>query len=219
MKRLTAIVVSAGLALAAGSAVFHTSMETKRLQGELARIERQIDRERALIDVLVAEWAYVNQPDRLRTLADAYLPIGPVAGDRIITASSAVPPVLPLAEGQTHPLALRFPPPPRRPGSGPPPVAPVDRAPIPTPGLAQTRLASAIAPGGQTTEPAPAWRPPLPDRRPAATVRPAGLLAARAQPPAVSARPTLAAGTAPGPAEDPIGMLLATFRTGVGGSQ
>lgn len=213
MKRITAIALSAGLALAAGSAVFHTSMETKRLEGDLTRIERQIDHERALIDVLVAEWAYVNRPDRLRTLADAYLPIGPVAGDQIITAPAAVPPVLSLAVGQSHPLALRFPPPPRRPGSGPPPPAPVDRAPAPAAGPAETQLASAPNPSTAAAGPAPAWRPPLPDRRPTAPFAVPGPQAPAAVRPPLETNPTA------GPADDPIGVLLATFRAGTGGAQ
>ncbi|GGK35751.1 cell division protein FtsL [Salinarimonas ramus] len=59
-----------------GSAVWAYSIkyETIRQTEELARLERAIEREREMIAVLRAEWAFLNRPDRVETLADAHLP-------------------------------------------------------------------------------------------------------------------------------------------------
>lgn len=59
-----------------GSAVWAYSIkyETIRQTEELARLEREISRERDLIAVLRAEWAFLNRPDRVEALADAHLP-------------------------------------------------------------------------------------------------------------------------------------------------
>lgn len=207
MKRMSAIIISAGVALAAGAAVFHTSLETKRLEATLALIESQIDQEQALIDVLVAEWAYVNQPDRLRALADDYLPVGPVAGHQVIADVTDVPLMLPLSAGQPHPLSARFPAPPRRPGSGPPPEAPrvlpdADSF-IVADGV--DAFVPALGPAGLAH-----WQPPLPNRRPL------GLRPAPRSPSVSAAAPAIGGTdlppTAAAPTEDPISVLLATFQ-------
>ncbi|WP_372421948.1 cell division protein FtsL [Salinarimonas chemoclinalis] len=59
-----------------GSAVWAYSIkyETIRQTEELTRLERAIAREREMIAVLRAEWAFLNRPDRVETLADAHLP-------------------------------------------------------------------------------------------------------------------------------------------------
>ncbi|WP_349369258.1 hypothetical protein [Salinarimonas sp.] len=73
MIKLLHVAAIAGLI---GSAVWAYSIkyETIRQTEELARLEREIEREREMIAVLRAEWAFLNRPDRVEALTDAHLP-------------------------------------------------------------------------------------------------------------------------------------------------
>lgn len=44
--------------------------KTKQAQAEAAQIQRELREARARLNVLRAEWAYLNRPERLRELAD-----------------------------------------------------------------------------------------------------------------------------------------------------
>ncbi|MCW5774225.1 MAG: hypothetical protein KIT16_21460 [Rhodospirillaceae bacterium] len=54
-------------------AVYHLKGQVEEREKELARVERAIQDERETIQLLRAEWSYLNQPERLRRLAASRL--------------------------------------------------------------------------------------------------------------------------------------------------
>lgn len=98
-----------GLAIALIFGVFHLKREVHALEEELTRLSRNILAEEEAIQVLQAEWSYLNQPARLRDLAKRHLDLAPMkpaqigrVGDlppRPTEASGPLPPA-PTAQGQ-----------------------------------------------------------------------------------------------------------------------
>lgn len=58
---------------ASGGLLLHTSQSVQRAEAEMRGLEKSIERERQTIEVLEAEWAYLNSPYRLERLAEKYL--------------------------------------------------------------------------------------------------------------------------------------------------
>jgi len=58
--------------------LFQVKYKVQDLRKDLAEINRQLEQERDAIHVLKAEWAYLNQPDRLRSIAERHLELVPV---------------------------------------------------------------------------------------------------------------------------------------------
>ena len=77
MKRVTRLLwplMFAGLVFG----LYNLKAQVEEQEKELARIQRAIDEEREAIQVLRAEWSYLNQPERLRRLGAAKLDLHPV---------------------------------------------------------------------------------------------------------------------------------------------
>ena len=72
MIRLSHIVAIAALIGSAGYA-YSIKYEAIVQAEQLARLQAQVDRERAAIAVLRAEWTLLNRPDRVQALADRHL--------------------------------------------------------------------------------------------------------------------------------------------------
>jgi cell division protein FtsL len=62
----------------AGGTLMKISYEVDAKQRELARLQTQITDDTESIRVLRAEWAYLNQPQRLEKLAAKYLTLAPM---------------------------------------------------------------------------------------------------------------------------------------------
>lgn len=63
-----------------GGALMHTSQMVQKAEDERRALERSIEKEKRFIDVLEAEWSYLNSPQRLEILAQDYLDlVGPGA--------------------------------------------------------------------------------------------------------------------------------------------
>ena len=76
MKRVTRLLwplLLAGLLFG----LYNLKAEVEAQEKDLARIQRAIEDEREAIQVLRAEWSYLNQPDRLRRLAAHRLDLQP----------------------------------------------------------------------------------------------------------------------------------------------
>lgn len=58
--------------------LFQIKYRVQDLRKDLTEINRQLEQERDAIHVLKAEWSYLNQPDRLRNLAQRHLQLGAV---------------------------------------------------------------------------------------------------------------------------------------------
>ncbi|MEM8787613.1 MAG: cell division protein FtsL [Pseudomonadota bacterium] len=69
----TLIYLSAGMAVIAFAFwAYQVNYATQEAMREVDDLRRQIALEREAIAMLNAEWAYLNRPDRLRVLAEAY---------------------------------------------------------------------------------------------------------------------------------------------------
>jgi cell division protein FtsL len=58
--------------------LFQIKYKVLDLRKDLSEINRQLEQEKEAIHVLKAEWAYLNQPDRLKRLASKHLKLEPV---------------------------------------------------------------------------------------------------------------------------------------------
>lgn len=94
MIRLPTLVVMALIA-AASALVFRTSYEVQALEDQLDALNRSIVMEQESIRVLRAEWAYLNQPSRLREMAEQYSVLAPVKPGQIISSLDEIPMPLP----------------------------------------------------------------------------------------------------------------------------
>ena len=63
---------------------FQLKYRVQAQEQELTRLDRQIQRDRDDIQVLHAEWAHLNDPNRLSDLARRHLDLAPVAGVQIV---------------------------------------------------------------------------------------------------------------------------------------
>lgn len=60
----------------------------KAQERELAALKAQVVSEQEAIRVLKAEWSYLNQPERLQTLAREHLPLAPTGASQIVVLAS-----------------------------------------------------------------------------------------------------------------------------------
>jgi len=72
--RALAVMVWIGLCAVTGIALFHVAFRVERLETELSSLNKTILSEQEALEVLEAEWAYLNRPDRISRLAGKYLP-------------------------------------------------------------------------------------------------------------------------------------------------
>ncbi|MDX2073884.1 MAG: hypothetical protein SFX19_05920 [Alphaproteobacteria bacterium] len=72
MIRLSAIVWIAVLAVSAFG-LYSVKFKVQTLRAQIAEVEQQLEVEREGMNVVAAEWAYLNRPDRLQKLAATYL--------------------------------------------------------------------------------------------------------------------------------------------------
>ncbi len=129
------------VAVAAGIGLFHAKYRVMALEGELASLQQQIQRDREAIHVLKAEWSFLNDPDRLAELSRRHLELAPVAGSQLATLAD-VPEKLPLLVPPTPPAE----------DGAPAPETPGHHAP---PADAPPLIASAPAKPAVRSEPAP----------------------------------------------------------------
>ena len=76
------------LASCIGWAVYQMKYEVARLETNLARVNRQILNDQEAIQVLKAEWSYLNQPLQLQMFAAKYLELEPVLIKQMAEANS-----------------------------------------------------------------------------------------------------------------------------------
>ncbi len=73
--------------------LYMVKYKVQALRVEVAATERQLREEEKNLHVLVAEWAYLNRPERLRHLSEKYLSLQSMRGQQIADFS-AIPYVL-----------------------------------------------------------------------------------------------------------------------------
>lgn len=119
-----------------GYGLYHLKHEVQALEDELFRLNRQILAEQETIHVLRAEWSYINQPQRLQSLAARHLELQPTKPAQLGSLASlpARPAEVPApAAADSSPAAVAPGAPSQK--SSVTPVRAVRDAPRPTPGV------------------------------------------------------------------------------------
>ena len=70
-------------AIAIGIGLFLVKYRVQDLESQLVDLNRQIARDREVLQVLRAEWSHLNEPRRIKILADRYLGMVPVSIDKV----------------------------------------------------------------------------------------------------------------------------------------
>ncbi|MGE0260402.1 MAG: hypothetical protein AB7T18_16785 [Alphaproteobacteria bacterium] len=142
MTRL-GVVFWSGLVLASGFATFNVKYSVQGIDDELARVRRQTVAEQQEIRVLSAEWAYLNQPERLAELNRSLLQLAPMTAKQLqgrIEDIALRPPRAPAPDATPQTMMAAAPP-----AAGGPPDAAPTTAPIPAISRVETLLAAAPA--------------------------------------------------------------------------
>lgn len=78
-RRILAIL----LIILSAYSVFHVKYRVKELSRDYTELNRQIAQDKEAVHVLNAEWAYLNQPSRLKLLAERYLNLRYIAASQV----------------------------------------------------------------------------------------------------------------------------------------
>lgn len=204
-----------GLIATAGGILFQTSYEVQELEEKLAATNRKIVQEQESIQVLKAEWSFLNDPTRLEQLARAHLALQPVEARQF--ASLDIIPMRPAPPPEAAP-APSFPP---TNGSGSAPMvrapqpgampavaglSPAGRVPIPPASAGKFDKAGVVPVSAPAAAPLPAVQSTTRQQQPAAP-KPATMMPATAKVLPVPAAPPVAPVSAPSAA--PAGKLPA----------
>ena len=79
------------LATSLSLTLFMVKYQVQDLEGELVEYNRSMTEDRQAIHVLKAEWSHLNQPSRLRDLAERYLGLGALDSGQIGKANEFFP--------------------------------------------------------------------------------------------------------------------------------
>ncbi|WP_431855475.1 cell division protein FtsL [Azospirillum sp.] len=80
-----------GLAGVAGAVLFQTSYTVQNREEQLATLNRKIVAEQEAIQILKAEWSYMNDPSRLETLARTHLSLRPTDARQFVASAEIIP--------------------------------------------------------------------------------------------------------------------------------
>jgi hypothetical protein len=82
MNRLSAVVWML-LIVAAAFLLYMVKYQVQYLRTQVAQTSRELEAEREGLNVVAAEWAYLNRPDRLQQLASRYLVSSELTVDQV----------------------------------------------------------------------------------------------------------------------------------------
>ncbi len=174
------------MASAIGWGVYQVKYEVQRLETKLVRLNRGIVADQEMIQVLSAEWSYLNQPQNLEALSRRFLELEPMTGKQFTTIDQIPMRGAAQVAGAAKPgkpglAAVPPPPPPGLDEDDPTTVMPLEEPIMP---VVSTRSSPApvarTAIGGHAaTPPAPrgstATPPPLPPPLPPRAAQPQGV--------------------------------------------
>ncbi len=146
---MTRLLTAFGLVLAAAASIglYQVKYQVQDMERNLAAMKRQIVHDHEEMQVLDAEWSFLNQPERLQDLSRRYLALVPIRASQMASIESLPPrgaPVLAAAPG---------------PASAPSPGSSPALTPLPAPSVPRTPPAA--PPSAQLpAAPPPAVRPP-----------------------------------------------------------
>jgi hypothetical protein len=177
-----------GLIAAAGGVLFQTSYDVQDLEDKLAGLNRKIVEEQESIQVLKAEWSYLNDPTKLEELATAHLALQPVEARQFLALDQLPMRPAPAPDALPQPV----------PGRGLTPAAPLPpMAAVAAPQLASARIPTAKMPIEKALEKAAVIVPaalPAPAATKPSPIKPSALV------PGLAKAPALPPGAAPQPA-------------------
>ncbi|MGD9639310.1 MAG: hypothetical protein AB7U85_09690 [Alphaproteobacteria bacterium] len=75
------------LAIFVGVGMYILKYEVKKLETELASLNDTIRKDQENIHVLKAEWSHLNNPERIKNLAERYIKLEPVSPEQIIAVA------------------------------------------------------------------------------------------------------------------------------------
>ena len=81
------LIVATGVAVG----LYHINYEVEALEAELDQVREDITHERERLDVLEAEWSYLNRPSRLARLARKHLNMETLAPEQIVRIDQLPP--------------------------------------------------------------------------------------------------------------------------------
>jgi hypothetical protein len=97
MIRLISLIALLCLAGVSG-ALYKLKYKVQALDREAVALQRQILAEREAIRLLDADWAYLNQPDRLQALAERHLTLAPINPRQFAMISTIPARMIPLGD-------------------------------------------------------------------------------------------------------------------------
>ena len=100
MRGMIGTFVWALMAAVVGIGLFFVKHEVKEQEARLASLNQEIRRNQEAIHVLKAEWAYLNDPARLRQLSERHLGMKPMSPSQVASIGT-----LPREQGSTHAVA------------------------------------------------------------------------------------------------------------------
>ncbi len=86
-----AMILIALLAGSIGLTVFVVKYQVQDMEDQLAEFNRTVTEDRQAVHVLKAEWSYLNEPARLRLLAERYLDLRAIETRQVGTAAEWFP--------------------------------------------------------------------------------------------------------------------------------
>jgi len=88
-----AMLITFLLAVSLTLTLFVVKYQVQDLEGELVEYNRTITEDRQALHVLKAEWSYLNEPSRLKILAERYLGMTAIDSRQVGTARELLPPI------------------------------------------------------------------------------------------------------------------------------
>lgn len=79
------------IAAVLGAALLYTSQSVQNAGEELSQLERAILAEKEALDILTAEWEYLNSPQRLERLAQEYFGMQTPKGENLLKEDASLP--------------------------------------------------------------------------------------------------------------------------------
>ena len=106
-----AMLITFLLAVSLTLTLFVVKYQVQDLEGELVEYNRTITEDRQALHVLKAEWSYLNQPARLKALAERHLGLGGIKTQQIGTAKEMlvnIPSRTPDTDGSVMPMTAKI---------------------------------------------------------------------------------------------------------------
>lgn len=75
------------LSLIIGCILFKVKHEVVEIEQKISKTTQQIRREKENMHILKAEWSHLNEPQRLKSLAQKFLDIAPMKTEQILAVS------------------------------------------------------------------------------------------------------------------------------------